>query len=233
MLGLATGLVFSEGLKMLLLFPLIAAFALMVTALTHQFRGWLASLMVNQRRRRTIISLATLIFVLLVQTPNIINFTSGRWRSRPGTARAQQLASETQKLDQALASREITAEEHRRKVRELRQSNRQEDWKLVLEVASVANQLVPLGWLPYGAAASFEGRVLPGLLGMVGLTLIGAGSLRRSIATLRLYRALRQLRCARRSRHCRLRFARDHTARFLGGPGSLSTLPPLQSPLRS
>ena len=58
MIGLAIGLVFSKGLAMILLFPLIAAFALMVTALTHQFRGWLASLMVNQRRRRRPIPMA-------------------------------------------------------------------------------------------------------------------------------------------------------------------------------
>lgn len=188
MLGLSIGLVFSRGAIMLLMFPLVAAFALMVTALTHQFRGWLASLMVNQRRRRTIISLATVVFVLIIQTPNIINFTSARWRSRPGTPRAEQLARETHKLDEALASNEITREEHRLRMRQLRQSNREEDWKLIQEVARVANQIVPLGWLPYGAMAAFEDRALPGLLGVVGLTLIGAGSLRRSYrTTLRLY----------------------------------------------
>ena len=188
MLGLAVGLVYSKGLMMLLLFPLIAAFAVMVTALTHQFRGWLASLMVNKRRRRTIASIATLTFVLIVQTPNIINFTSQRWLSRPGTARAAQIARETEKLDQALARKEITREEYRLKRRELRQSNRQENWKVVQGLTGVANQIIPLGWLPYGAASAFEDRALPGLLGMVGLTLIGAASLRRSYrTTLRLY----------------------------------------------
>ena len=43
---------------MLLLLPLLAAFLLMVTGITHQFRGWLASLMVNPRRRRTVIGVA-------------------------------------------------------------------------------------------------------------------------------------------------------------------------------
>ena len=39
--------------------PLLAAFLLMVTALTYQFQGWLASLMSNPRRRRTVIVAAT------------------------------------------------------------------------------------------------------------------------------------------------------------------------------
>jgi len=188
MIGLAIGLTFAKGVGMLLLFPLIAAFALMVTALTHQFRGWLASLMVNQRRRRTIISLATLTFILIVQTPNLVGFMSGRWRDRPGTGQSVQLAGEILKLDQARAKNEITRQEYRRRVQELRGPGRAEDWKLVQNVAKVANQIVPLGWLPYGAMAALEGRALPSLLGVLGLTLIGAGSLRRSYGTtMRLY----------------------------------------------
>jgi hypothetical protein len=47
---------------------------------------------------------------------------------------------------------------------------------------------VPLGWLPYGAMASAEGRYLPPVLGIMGMTLIGAVSLRRSYrTTVRLY----------------------------------------------
>jgi hypothetical protein len=188
MIGLAIGLVFAKGLGMLLLFPLIAAFALMVTALTHQFRGWLASLMVNQRRRRTIISVATLTFILIVQAPNFIGFVSGRWGSRMNTERGAQITREIQDLDRKLATREITAEEHRRKVRQLRRPSRDEEWEFVKSIAGPLNQVIPLGWLPFGAASAFEGRVLPCLLGIAGLALIGAGSLRRSYSTtMRLY----------------------------------------------
>jgi hypothetical protein len=188
MVGLAIGLVLAKGAVMLLLFPLIAAFALMVTALTHQFRGWLASLMVNKRRRRTVISVATMTFILLVQIPNIVNFASGRWRNRPGTARFTQNTKEVQELDQLLATQQITPEEHRRRKRALSGRTRDEEWKTVQEMAAVVNRIVPLGWLPYGAAASFDGDALPALLGTAGLALIGAGSLRRSYrTTLRLY----------------------------------------------
>jgi len=187
MIGLAIGLVFSKGPGMLVLFPLIAAFALMVTALTHQFRGWLASLMVNQRRRRTIISVATLVFVLIVQTPNILNFTSSRWRHRPGTEAAGQIAKQIQDLDGALARGEINLEERDRRVKELREPGEQ-NWAFVQQIAGTLNRFIPLGWLPYGASAAFEGKILPGLMGTVGLALIGAGSLRRSYrTTMRLY----------------------------------------------
>ena len=188
MIGIAIGLVFSKGAAMLLLFPLIAAFALMVTALTHQFRGWLASLMVNQRRRRTIISVATLVFVLIVQTPNILNFTGVRWRNRPGTERAGQIEKQRRDLNDALARGDISFEEFSQKMKELRTPTRQEDWTVVQQVAGTLNRFIPLGWLPYGVSTALEGNFLPGVLGTLGLGLIGAGSLRRSYrTTMRLY----------------------------------------------
>ena len=45
---------FSRGPACCWRLPLLAAFLLMVTALTYQFQGWLASLMSNPRRRRTV-----------------------------------------------------------------------------------------------------------------------------------------------------------------------------------
>ena len=189
MLGLSIGLVFSMGPIMLLMFPLIGAFALMVTALTHQFRGWLASLMVNQRRRRTVITVATLSFVLLAQIPNIIGFTSGRWgRRRPGTTIAEANRKEIEKLDHDLATKTITREEHDEKLRVLRGTPTAEDRQRVYETARFVNAVVPVGWLPYAATEGFEGKPWAPLLGIVGLTLIGAASLRRSyLTTLRLY----------------------------------------------
>jgi hypothetical protein len=78
MTGLAAGLVLSRGPGMLLLFPLVAAFFLMMTAVTYQFRGWLASMMENPRRRRTIMTVVPLLFILMFQLPNIwINLGPG------------------------------------------------------------------------------------------------------------------------------------------------------------
>src|SRR5262249_46235131 len=73
MVGLAIGLVYSHGLAMLWQFPLLAGLLLMVTGLTYQFQGWLAALMSNPRRRRTVIVMATALLILLAQLPNLIN----------------------------------------------------------------------------------------------------------------------------------------------------------------
>jgi hypothetical protein len=71
MLGLAVGLIFSHGPLMVLLIPLVLSMVLMITAWTYCLRGWLASLMSNPRRRRTVIMCLSLSFVLLAQGPNL------------------------------------------------------------------------------------------------------------------------------------------------------------------
>jgi hypothetical protein len=73
MLALALALVLVKGPALLCLFGLLAAFFLMITAITYQFQGWLAALMVNPRRRRTVIVVVTAVFVLLCQLPNLAN----------------------------------------------------------------------------------------------------------------------------------------------------------------
>ena len=50
--------------------PLIASFFVALTAVTYQFQGWLAALMSNPRRRRSIIVGMTIGFILLAQSPN-------------------------------------------------------------------------------------------------------------------------------------------------------------------
>ncbi|HEV3339554.1 MAG TPA: hypothetical protein VG125_04340, partial [Pirellulales bacterium] len=57
--GFALGLAFAKGMRLLVAIPLSVAFLLMVTALSYQFQGWLASLMTNPRRRRSVIVAAT------------------------------------------------------------------------------------------------------------------------------------------------------------------------------
>ena len=87
MLGYGLALVWTEGISMLLVLPSLAAFLVMVTALTYQLQGWLASLMSDPRRRRTVVVVTTMVFVLLVQLPNMINFIALRnvkQRDEPG-----------------------------------------------------------------------------------------------------------------------------------------------------
>jgi len=158
MIGLSIGLVWSRGAGMLWLFPMVAAFILAVTAATYQFQGWLAALMVDKRRRRTVIAVATMIFVLMVQLPNLLRIVTVRGPNQ----------------------RKVSAE--------VRAQQRQEDFAAVERVAKIANSVVPIGWPAYGAMTSAQGNALPAALAALGLTLIGAGSLWRSYrTTLRLY----------------------------------------------
>lgn len=201
MLGLNLGLIVSRGLAMLWLLPMLAAFVLMVTALTYQFQGWLAALMANPRRRRTIIVAATMIFILLAQVPNLVNILRP-WKSQPQPGppttlnqgqqkvvqdflkgkisekelRKRQLENEKQKLDIDSA---YQAQRHQEEMEQLRQMER---------TIRLMNFLLPPGWLPAGVEAAAESRPWPILLAILGPALVGTASLWRAYrTTLRLY----------------------------------------------
>jgi ABC-2 type transport system permease protein len=192
--GFSIGLVVSNGFTMLLLFPLLAGFTVAVTAITYQFRGWLASLMVNKRRRRTIITLATFAFILFFQIPNFMNMAAGGWGSG-GRRQSEALRRETAQLEVRLAKGEINKADYEREVDAIyekygrqRRASRSAAFEEMTHTATTINKIVPLGWLPYGARASAEGNAWPPLLGALGLALVGTVSLRRSLTTtLRLY----------------------------------------------
>jgi hypothetical protein len=182
MTGLAAGLTVSRGPGMLVLFPLVAAFFLMMTAVTYQFRGWLASMMKNPRRRRTILTAVPVLFILAFQLPNLWNnLGPGARERREARAEARRVIAT---LDEELAAGRITREEYdkRRPVPPVRTTVR------AYETTRVVNTILPPGWLAYGAEAAAQGRPWRGLAGVLGMALIGAVSLRRAYnTTLRLY----------------------------------------------
>ena len=182
--GLGLGLVFSKGPIMLWLIPLLAAFMLMVTALTYQFQGWLASLMQNKRRRRTVIVVVTASIILVGQLPNLISIYSP-WRSRSD-------------LFSYGVAEETSREEYNRRQGALNRPplpglpqaanlpRSEPDFHRLNQNAPMIrliNAILPPGWLPLGAMSLAEGSILPSLLGTLGLTLIGLASLRRSYRT--------------------------------------------------
>jgi ABC-2 type transport system permease protein len=189
MLGFAVALVVAKGIALLPVLPLLAAFLLMVTALTYQFQGWLASLMSNPRRRRTVVVTATMLFVLVFQLPNLLNFI-GPWGVHRQGERAAAAKKEVEKLDRALASNEIGVAENLLRKKEVwdnyqrtfEKENR--DITRQMEQATwIANAVLPVGWLPLGVMTAAEGRFLPSILGLAGMTLIGAVSLRGAYRT--------------------------------------------------
>lgn len=112
LVGLALGLVGSRGAGMILVLPLLAALLFAVTAVTYQFQGWLATLMSNPRRRRTIIVLFTGGFVLLAQAPQLINIARP-WdqHADPERLNAEVLAAaEAANADMAAATKTANAD---------------------------------------------------------------------------------------------------------------------------
>jgi hypothetical protein len=73
--GFVLGLAFARGPATLAGLPLVAAFVFMLTALAHQFQGWIGALMASPRRRRAAIVGVTFVLMLIIQVPNLaMNF---------------------------------------------------------------------------------------------------------------------------------------------------------------
>lgn len=194
MFGFGLALVFSRGLSLLGVLPLSVAFLLMVTALTYQFQGWLAALVSNPRRRRTVVVAATAIFVLVFQSPNLLSV----WRPWGAQRRAEgsaKLVEELAALDRAFQSQKFDSAEHLRRQQQVMQKHqlareqaareRADYWG---QTAWFINLALPIGWLPLGVMAAAEGHGGLAMLGFVGMTLIGAASLWRAyLTTIRLY----------------------------------------------
>jgi len=71
LMGLCLGLALGGGAMLALTIPAALGFVFMLTAWTYCLRGWLAALMTNKRRRRSIIVWVSLVFVLFSQLPNL------------------------------------------------------------------------------------------------------------------------------------------------------------------
>jgi len=164
MLGLALGLVLGRGPLLLLLAPLVLSFIFMVTAWTYCLRGWLATLMANKRRRRTIVMAMVMALVVVGQLPNLY-FSLLRKRDPPppeGIAKPEEVLAASQKR---------RAANDRFKARFVD-----------------AHKFVPLLWLPDGAKHLIAGRPLPAGLELAGCVVLGVLGLRRAYrTTLRYY----------------------------------------------
>jgi hypothetical protein len=193
MIGLLIGQLFSQGLAVLLGFPLLAAFVFALTALTYQFQGWLAALMANPRRRRTIVMLLTGGIILLAQAPNIANMM---FRPKYGPDEASIWRTEQMsKASSELGARKITPAEYARRKKEIDDEYQRrtdeakaEKWAGVERTARLLSLILPPGWLPLGMEGLPDRRVVPALLAMLAFGLIGSASLWRAYrTTLRLY----------------------------------------------
>lgn len=170
---------------------LVICFLLMVTAVTFQFRGWLARLMQDKRRRRLLVTLAAVVLVALSQIPLLLDLTVFRSEAR----KKRQMVEQQQrteiaerlnagKLSSAEADDQLAALEER-----FRQQRTAENEQL-LRLAALANRYFPPLWLAGGIDALGRGNAWGGLAAAAGMLLIAGFSLHRSYqTTLRLYRS--------------------------------------------
>jgi len=160
MIGLAIGLAISHGPAMLLLIPLALSVVFMITAWTYCLRGWLATLMANPRRKRSLIVFITMFIVLIAQLPNIYFNVFARKLMRPSPGRASAHSRE----QQAAASEQF------------------------LRSVVTVQKFVPPLWLPVCAKSIAEGRPWPALAAFAGCAVLGAAGLRRAYrSTVRFY----------------------------------------------
>ncbi len=171
MLGCWLALVVVKGPVMLLGVFLIAGFFGMITALTYQLRGWLARLMEDKRRGRNIMMAVTFCFVLLVQIPNLINMSVN-----VGTSEARKERSELEWLAREEGPEQAGAIAKLDEMKEQDKILKAE----VLRYVNAASLIIPIGWMPYGMAAIFDGRWLRGIFCTLGMFLMAGLSLRRS-----------------------------------------------------
>jgi ABC-2 type transport system permease protein len=166
-LGLCLGLVWAKGVVMLLLIPLVFTFIFMITAWTYCIRGWLVTVMVNPRKRRNVMVIATMTIVLVTQIPNLyfnVFFRHSYVQSNQSAPAINTNAPVAEQVDTGI---------HRR-----------------LPPAYIpVHQYVPPLWLPNGAMALAVGNPWPAIWGSLGALLLGAAGLARAYqSTLRFYR---------------------------------------------
>lgn len=172
MIGLSMAMVWNAGASMLLCFLLVLGYLGMVTAVTYQLRGWLAKMMEDKRRGRNIVMGLTFFIVVLAQVPNFLNMATSDERMERSMHHHQLTwkTLHTNGAEQEAAQKELDAfmqEEAERAASQQR----------LINIATVS---VPLGWLPYGVRASFEGRIWTSLLCAFGMFALTGLSLRRS-----------------------------------------------------
>jgi ABC-2 type transport system permease protein len=166
-LGLCLGLLWSKGLAMIFLAPLLLTFLFMVTAWTYCLRGWLVTLMINPRKRRNVIVIATMSIVLLGQLPNLYVNVYLR-HSRNHTSQAAPAAVN------APASSQTDSDPL---------------GKFLSPAFVSSHNYVPILWLPNGAMALTAGNPWPAVWGSLGTLVLGAAGLARAYrSTLRFYR---------------------------------------------
>ena len=192
MLGMAVGLVFAKGLHMSVAIPLVIAFLFLVTSLTFQLRGWLATLMENKRKKGTLTALMILAIVALTQIPNMASYVIRDMQDNQDEI-AQEQAEEQREIGIAILEARYEAGELpvelngwdleeldygiSQDLAERKRAQREKKFALVTKTLKTTDTFFPPGWLPLGIIDAHDGKWLGGVLGFLGMTLIGSISM--------------------------------------------------------
>jgi ABC-2 type transport system permease protein len=162
--GLGVGLAVARGPEMILMIPLALSMVLMVTAWTYCLRGWLATMMSNPRRRRTVIMCITMSFVLLAQGPNLYFNVFQNHAFNPSTSSASRQGRQAQRSARDAATKQMFAN------------------------LDAAQGFVPPLWVSVGARELAGGNPLPAIFGTLGCAGLAFLGLRRAYrSTVRFY----------------------------------------------
>ncbi len=201
--GLSIAMIVVRGPVMLLVPLLLIAFLFFMTTITYQFRGWLARLMENKRRRGTILVVLTMGIVLISQIPNAITMRQDRVgssrREREEQLEADQRLNLGSRLtaeveagkisEQERSDRLVELEERLTEDRESRRiARRNAGLEIIGEIAQAVDLVFPPGWLPYAVFSLERQNYFPVWMALAGMTWMGCASLYLTYrTTLRMY----------------------------------------------
>jgi ABC-2 type transport system permease protein len=134
------------------------------------------------------------VFIALAQAGRLVDYVANR-AAQVSSAEIAELRRDLQRLGRERRSGAMTRAEYeeaaadvRRRLAPLTAAASDERQRLLRETIVPAHRWLPPGWLPYGAMALAEARVVPAILGTLGLALLGMASLGRACrTTLRLH----------------------------------------------
>lgn len=169
--GFVVGTMLRFGGRMALVFGLLVLMILAISSWTYALRGWLSKLMLNERRRRSLIVWMTCAIILITQVPNLLfNNSLFGFRAVAKTKRIEhRLTRDIESAERRFKDiKETDLRRHRERLREARewlrktfrahqtslQENAPGDWRLQPQTAlSVFQAAFPPLW-PASAAAS-------------------------------------------------------------------------------
>jgi ABC-2 type transport system permease protein len=121
--------------------------------------------------------------------PNLLN-AFAPWSPQLRADRSAKLVEEMNRLNRDAQAQKFDAIELVRRQQEIMQGHQTASQQADREIADrwekttrLVNMILPVTWLPMGVISAAEGRILPSILGLLGMTSIGTVSLWRAYRT--------------------------------------------------